>query len=280
MLSYLHAFHAGNFADVQKHSALVLALRMMQAKASPIAMFDTHGGSARYDLMGDRARKTAEAEQGIHKFWAARQTLTSDDWAPILARLNELNNLNDSLTVYPGSPEWFSYLQRKNDAFYAWELHPAEGQSLVNWAKGRTGIRVSQGDGLKGLLGQLPPKQPRLLALLDPSYEVKTEYQAVAETLSKAWKLCRHGVYLIWYPLLPEGNHERLKSAVAESGIRKVWCQEAALTSRPSRGMWGSGLMVINPPWGFEERLQAMMDDVAGNDVLGLTLTDQWLVPE
>ena len=119
MLSYLHAFHAGNFADVQKHAALVLALRMMQAKSSAIACFDTHAGSASYNLDDARARKTAEAEMGIQAVWQQRARLDSDDWIGLLQLLAE-GEVNSRLTGYPGSPALMRHYLREQDRLFAW----------------------------------------------------------------------------------------------------------------------------------------------------------------
>jgi 23S rRNA (adenine2030-N6)-methyltransferase len=279
MLSYLHAYHAGNFADVQKHAALVLALRMMQAKPSAIALFDTHAGSASYDLDHERARKTAEADRGIQKVWPLRRALTSEDWAGLLGPLSAYNR-GDRVTRYPGSPALMTQYLRKQDQLCSWELHPAEGRSLADWAESKVGVRVIQDDGLAGLVRQLPPAQPRLLTLIDPSYEVKQEYETVATTLIKAWKACRHGVFVVWYPILPGQPHQLLQDLVRESPMRKVSCHEIRLRQTPERGMEGSGLLVVNPPWGFAERLTRMMDEVSAPDVLGVTVSDQWLIPE
>lgn len=279
MLSYLHAFHAGNFADVQKHAALVLAMRMMQTKPSAIAFFDTHAGSASYNLDGERARKTAEADQGIRKVWQLRQTLTSDDWGGYFGAL-AADNSGHRVTTYPGSPALIRYYLRAQDRLCAWELHPAEGLSLADWAASEPGIRVIQDDGLAGLVRQLPSSQPRLLVLIDPSYEVKTDYDEVALTLASAWKTCRHGVFIIWYPLLPGAPHARLHDAVCDSPLRKVYCHEIHRQQPPDRGMAGSGLIVVNPPWGFDQRLNRMMNDVAGTDTLDISVSDQWLKPE
>lgn len=279
MLSYLHAYHAGNFADVQKHSALVLALRMMQVKPSGIAMFDTHAGSASYDLDHERARKTAEADRGIQKVWRSRQMLVSEDWAGLLGPLSA-DNRGDRVTRYPGSPALMRHYLRKQDQLCAWELHPAEGLSLAGWAGSRADIRVIQEDGLAGLVRQLPPAQPRLLTLIDPSYEVKQEYEQVAKTLIKSWKACRHGVFIVWYPILPGQPHHALKELVGKSPMRKVCCHEIRLSQPPERGMEGSGLLVVNPPWGFVERLNRMMEELSSPDVLDISVSDQWLIPE
>ncbi|WP_273208308.1 23S rRNA (adenine(2030)-N(6))-methyltransferase RlmJ [Marinobacter subterrani] len=279
MLSYLHAFHAGNFADVQKHGALALVRAMMNAKASAIACFDTHAGSALYDLRSERARKTGEADSGIQKLWAGRQQLRSPDWRPVLDVLAQFNAGNGSLTVYPGSPAWFRHFLRAEDSLTLFELHPSEGEQLADWASAGP-VRVLRQDGLAGLLRQLPPKQPRLMALIDPSYEIKSEYRAVAETLEKAWQKCRHGVYLVWYPVLTSGLQAQLKEAVRVSAIRKVLCSEVHLRKPPERGMTGSGMLVINPPWGFDSRFSDMMNEVAGPDILNLSHAMEWLVPE
>ncbi|WP_417543888.1 23S rRNA (adenine(2030)-N(6))-methyltransferase RlmJ [Marinobacter sp.] len=279
MLSYLHAFHAGNFADVQKHAALTLALSMMQSKSSAIAGFDTHAGSAIYDLKSERARKTAEADSGVQKLWASRNDLVSEDWQPVMKVLSRFNAGDDRLTVYPGSPAWFRQFLRPGDSLTAFELHPTESGQLAGWAA-EQGVRVMHEDGLKGLLRRLPPAQPRLMVLIDPSYEIKSEYSDVAGTLLKAWQKCRHGVYLVWYPVLTSGLHATLKQAVKDNGLRKVWCSEVYLKTPPERGMTGSGLLVVNPPWGFDDRFSAMIKDIAGESALGLSHEHSWLVPE
>lgn len=279
MLSYLHAFHAGNFADVQKHAALTLAISMMQVKTSGIACFDTHAGSALYDLDGERARKTGEADGGIQKLWQVGDALASEDWQPVRRVLAQLNGEADRLSVYPGSPAWFRQFLRAGDSLTAFELHPAESHQLAGWAPPRQ-VRVFREDGLQGLLKRLPPAQPRLLVLIDPSYEIKTEYADVAATLEAAWRKCRHGVYLVWYPILPGKPQHGLLNAIQNSSVRKVLRSEVHLNNPPERGMTGSGVLVVNPPWGFEGRFSAMLSMIAGSDALSITSEMDWLVPE
>lgn len=279
MLSYLHAFHAGNFADVHKHALLALTLRMLQAKPGAIACFDTHAGSAVYDLNGDRARKTGEADQGIRPLWRQRQELISEDWQPLLATLAQCNPGAGDLRYYPGSPQWFSSLCRPVDSLTAFELHPSESPQLVQWARGRQ-VRVRHRDGFRGLLQALPPRQPRLLALIDPAYEVKSDYSTVATTLEKAWQRCRHGVYLVWYPLLPQARERALQAALQAGPVRKVLRSECLLTPPPEQGMTGSGMLVVNPPWGLEQRLDAMLADSVVTAATGIRHQYDWLVPE
>ena len=278
MLSYLHAFHAGNFADVQKHAVQVLTLTMLQAKPSPIACFDTHAGSAIYDLNSERARKTSEADTGIQKLWQRRRELASGDWQAILETLDDMSGGGDRLDRYPGSPEWFRRYLRDQDTLTVFELHPAETQSLAAWAP--RSVKVCQEDGLKGLLRQLPPRQPRLLVLTDPSYEVKSEYQAVADTVIRAWQKCRHGVFLIWYPILPEQPHRKLLDTLSGSPVRKILKSELMLSNPPARGMVGSGMLMVNPPWGLDRRLDAMLGKLSATSSLDAQHRLDWLVPE
>lgn len=279
MLSYLHAFHAGNYADVQKHAALTLALTMMKAKASAIACFDTHAGSGLYDLESERARKTAEADGGIRPVWECRDALVSDDWQPLLAILSDLNGEGGSLRRYAGSPEWFLRSLRPQDSLTLYELHSSEGESLSSLVAGRN-ARVRREDGLRGLLKALPAKEPRLLVLVDPSYEIKQDYAAVASTLEKAWQKCRHGVFLVWYPILPDGHEQALLDGVRASSVRKVLRNEVRLAHPPARGMIGTGMLVVNPPWQFAERLESMLAEVCTPDRLNATMAQDWLVPE
>ncbi|WP_375177888.1 23S rRNA (adenine(2030)-N(6))-methyltransferase RlmJ [Marinobacter mobilis] len=277
MLSYLHAFHAGNFADVQKHGALTLVLEMMQAKPSGIACFDTHAGSVLYDLAGERARKTGESDTGIQRLWEQREAMQGSDWAPVFGLLETLNPGQEQLTRYPGSPAWFQQFLRSTDTLTAFELHPSEGQQLADWASHER-VQVFQEDGLRGLLKKLPPKQPRLLVLVDPSYEIKSDYAEVAGTLTKAWQKCRHGVFLIWYPILTSGLQHGLLEGITRSPVRKVLRSEIHLQQPPARGMTGSGMLVVNPPWGYDSRLTAMLASVS--EGLGIRRQMDWLVPE
>jgi 23S rRNA (adenine2030-N6)-methyltransferase len=279
MLSYLHEYHAGNFADVHKHAAQMLVLTMMQAKPSAIAGFDTHAGIARYDLDADRARKTAEADTGIRRIWQRRDQLSEPDWQPILRELKRHNGGSDALCYYPGSPAWFHSQQRPQDSLTAFELHSGESSRLQQWARARP-VSVLAEDGLKGLLDHLPPRAPRLLVLMDPSYELREDYRRVANTLVRAWQKCRHGVFLVWYPQLTTDLHGQLTERLASSGVRKIWHSEVRLNQPPQRGMTGSGMLVVNPPWGFGDRLGAMLSQVSTPESLDIRHHQDWLVPE
>lgn len=278
MLSYLHAFHAGNFADVHKHLGLFIALRLMQRKSTPIACFDTHGGSALYDLTGERSQKTGEADAGIQRVWAQHDALRHPLW-PDVWTLVGVEPGSASIRYYPGSPAWLEGLRREQDKVTAFELHSNESSRLQQWAQS-TAVKVIAGDGFKGLLGALPPKEPRLFTLIDPPFEVKDDYANTADTLIRAWKRCRHGVYLVWYPVLPEAQFDLMIERIQASAMTKVLHSQFLLDKPPGRGMSGSGLLLVNPPWEWGDILQAMLDEVAACGAIAAHHRLSWAVPE
>ena len=278
MLSYLHAFHAGNYADLQKHYALFATLQLMHNKATAITCIDTHAGSAVYDLTSEQALKTGEAAAGIQRLWHAARQQPLAPWEGFLAALAEVNR-GDALRYYPGSPAWFQLCQRPGDELLAFELHSNETSRLQAWAKGKP-VRVINTDGFRGLLKALPPRHPRLLVLIDPPYEIKDDYLTAAGTLVKAWQRCRHGVFLLWYPILPAGLHNDMLARIQSGPLRKVLRSEVWLRNPPSRGMLGTGLLVVNPPWTLEDQLTQAMKALDHAGVLSCQYQSDWLVTE
>ncbi|MFN2330375.1 MAG: 23S rRNA (adenine(2030)-N(6))-methyltransferase RlmJ [Halomonas sp.] len=273
MLSYQHAYHAGNFADVHKHLTLHAAIDHLLRKESSITYIDTHAGRGLYPLDATETTRLREYRDGVLPLWKSRQTLTDrvtnepllNDW---LAALASAQPDSSHLTYYPGSPWWMGHRLRKGDRQWLYELHPGEHELLAQQPFQEAVERI-HGDGLKGLLQRLPVKTPRLCVLIDPSYERKTEYLEVAQTLLSAMRKARHAMVLVWYPLLPAGRHRELLEVLRDGGLRKIWFGEFIRQSpgEGERGMYGSGMLVVNPPWGFDERLAAAMAPVI--DLLG-----------
>jgi len=264
MLSYQHAYHAGNFADVHKHLTLHAVIDHLLRKNSSITYIDTHAGRGLYPLDAAETSRLQEYRDGVIPLWKARQALAREpllgDW---LAALASAQSDPSRLTHYPGSPWWMGHRLRAQDQQWLFELHPGEHEHLSQQPFPAAAQRI-HGDGLKGLLQRLPVKTPRLCVLIDPSYERKAEYLEVGETLLAAMRKARHAVMLVWYPLLPAGRHRELLEAVRDGGLRKVWYGEFTrrAPSESERGMYGSGMLVVNPPWGFDERLAAAMAPV------------------
>ena len=263
MLSYQHAYHAGNFADVHKHLTLYAITDYLLRKKTAITYVDTHAGRGLYPLATKETQRLQEYREGIWPLWEKRHQLDNallGNWLSAIAGAQPDNN---ELSHYPGSPWWLSQPLRQHDRLRLFELHPGEHQHLNTQALPGQAERV-YGDGLAGLLKMLPVATPRLCVLIDPSFERKAEYQEVVDTAIQALEKARHGVVLIWYPLLPAGHHHVLLDGLKASGIRKIWRSELLLRppAEQTHGMYGSGMLVINPPWGLDERLAAAMAEI------------------
>jgi 23S rRNA (adenine2030-N6)-methyltransferase len=263
MLSYRHAFHAGNHADVLKHTVLVQLLAYLAQKDKPFWVIDTHAGAGCYALDSEHASKLAEYEDGVGRLWG-RQDLPPalSDYLALVYRLNGNSDGSGKLLRYPGSP-WLAWqCLRPEDRLRLFELHSSDVKPLQQTFReaGRQ-VGVVAGDGFAGLKALLPPPSRRGLVLIDPSYELHQDYQAVPEALKDALKRFAGGTYAIWYPQL-----SRLESRQLPDKLKKLpcssWLHVALTVRKPARdgfGMHGSGMFVINPPWTLHDTLKATM---------------------
>jgi len=280
MLSYRHGFHAGNFADVLKHTVLVHTLEYMTQKDKPLRIIDTHAGAGVYKLNGPQAQKNREFDNGIGHLWSSEQTPAA------IARLVELVrtvNSGEQLQLYPGSPLITQTLMRPIDRLFLHELHPADFQFLRDCMRDDKRIKVEHEDGFAGLQALLPPPERRALVLLDPSYEVKSDYQLLIKQLLQAHKRFATGTYAIWYPVVLRQRIDEMELALKKSGIKNIQLMEFGLQSdNPEYGMTASGMIVINPPWtlwgAMEEALPWLVENLSENDS-GFYRLEQ-LVPE
>lgn len=254
MLSYRHAFHAGNFADVLKHLILVHILEHLMKKDNPFCYVDTHAGPGLYDLHGEYALLNREFESGIARLWPRNDLPQS-----VASYVDVVRSFNHSgyLSRYPGSPSIAQTLLRPNDRLFLYELHSSEIMRLsAHFAKDRR-AKVFHADGLRDAVGLLPPSQRRALVLIDPSYEVKSDYQQVLETLIKMHKRFATGIYALWYPVIEGSRHRHLERAIEASGIKHIKLFELGVRAGSSgHGMTASGMIVINPPWTLENAMQ------------------------
>ncbi|MCP5268928.1 MAG: 23S rRNA (adenine(2030)-N(6))-methyltransferase RlmJ [Zoogloeaceae bacterium] len=259
MLSYRHAFHAGNHADVLKHLVLVQLVDYMAQKDKSFWVIDTHAGAGLYALDVGHATKLAEHEGGISRLWQR------DDLPPaVAAYVDQVRPLNPKgeLTAYPGSPWIVWQMLRSEDRLRLFELHGTDVKLLADnfHAAGRR-VMVTQGDGLAGLKALLPPPPRRALALIDPSYELAADYRNVVKTLEASLERFPTGTYAVWYPILakPEAKAlpEKLKALAAKSWLNVT----LSVRKQPPGvfGMPGSGMFIINPPWTLEKTLSETM---------------------
>ncbi|NMG54042.1 23S rRNA (adenine(2030)-N(6))-methyltransferase RlmJ [Aromatoleum aromaticum] len=267
MLSYRHAFHAGNHADVLKHFVLIELLRYFNRKGKPWWYVDTHAGAGCYALDSEQAGKNAEFASGIGRLWQ-RDDLP-DAMRPYLDALAQFNP-HGRLTFYPGSPALAMTQLREQDRMRLFELHPADVALLgQTFARDVQRVQVRKADGFSALRGLLPPPSRRVVVLIDPPYEVKEDYRRVVDTLADAIKRFPAGTYAVWYPLLARTEARQLPARLAGLGAEN-WLDVRLAVKKPPRdgfGMFGSGLYVVNPPWVLPQTLEAVMPWLA--DVLG-----------
>jgi 23S rRNA (adenine2030-N6)-methyltransferase len=271
MLSYRHSFHAGNFADVLKHIILIHSLDYLRKKDKPFCCIDTHAGPGKYELDSEYALKNREFDTGIGKLW--RRNGLPDCVARYVSLIKGFNG-PDKLTRYPGSPLIAKQLLRDKDRLCLFELHNTEIKSLSALADKDKRINVFHADGLKASIKLLPPFERRGLVLIDPSYELKSDYPQVVETLIAMHKRFATGTYALWYPVVDRKRNQELERAIQASGIRNMQLFELGIRAdSDEHGMTASGMIVINPPWTLTAEMTQVLPwlaDVLGNDGQGL----------
>ncbi len=270
MLAYRHAFHAGNHADVLKHAVLAQVLLHMNQKEKGWRYVDTHAGAGGYSLQGDYAKKRGEFELGIAKLWG-RSGLP----APLQTLLGIVTEFNagKGLIQYPGSPAIAQALMRPQDQLRLFEMHPTDHKILDSYLGDVPGVEVKLGDGYASLKSQLPPPTRRGVVLIDPPYEIKTDYVRTLAALREALERFADCVVIVWLPQLQlvEAAQlpQRLKAA-ADAGAKKGWLM-ARLTVAQARidearrgfGMLGSSVFVANPPHTLFDALQPTLPFLA-----------------
>lgn len=251
MLSYQHLYHAGNLADVQKHATLAWVLDYLARKDKPLTYIETHAGRGVYDLSADEAVKTGEAAAGI----ALAEALFPKDH-PYRQRLEETRAAFGP-QAYPGSPLIAALGLRETDSIHLAELHPQEHAHLKAVARD-WGAHVHQRDGFELALALTPPTPRRGLMLIDPSYEVKADYVAIPRHMANIHRKWNVGILILWYPILKGGLHGPMLKAL-EDGFRDGLRHEVRFPPvREGHRMEGSGLFIVNPPFGLAEELAAL----------------------
>lgn len=254
-MNYRHAFHAGSFADVAKHVALVLALRQLVAKDKPLAYLDLYAGRALYDLTSESSRRTGEAAYGVERLWPAPKGALGQALEPFLAALQAVNP-DGRLRSYPGSPALAQQLLRPDDRLILNELQADEYAALRSWSRGDPRITLHRRDALEALPALVPPKEKRGLVLLDPAYEKPGEAGEIAKALARAYRRWPTGVYLIWYPIKTRDSAEEMLDLWRAAVPRSALVAELTVfeEERPFR-LNGSGIFCLNPPWRYAQEL-------------------------
>lgn len=278
-MNYRHAFHAGNAADVLKHVVLTAILQHLRAKPAPFCVLDVHAGIGRYDLSGDEAHRTGEAEEGIVPVLAASLA------HPALATYRDLvgaMNPAGGLRWYPGSPRIARALLRPQDRLLLVELHPDDHRTLKAEFAGDGQVAVHRMDAYDALKAHLPPRERRGLVLIDPPFEAPDEFARMAAGLAVAHRRWPTGVFALWYPIKERPAVWRFHEALAATGIARIMTVEMTLHPEDTHlRLNGSGLAIVNPPWRLDGTLRDALPALHG--VLphsGGGVRVDWLVPE
>jgi 23S rRNA (adenine2030-N6)-methyltransferase len=262
-VKYRHAFHAGNFADVHKHVTLVALLQALVRKDKGFLFLDTHAGRGAYDLDGADARRGAEADAGIGRVLAAAAAADTlePEIATYLGVLRRLREARGRRRFYPGSPLIAAAMLRPQDRAVLVEAQPEEYVALRGELRDAVRMTVEHGDGYAGIAARLPPIERRALVLIDPPYEdPRADQLGAAVGAAEALRRLPNAVVATWYPIKLEGDAARWVAGQAAALGRPLLCSELWVRPRDSRaGLNGSGMLIANPPWQLEERMQSWL---------------------
>ena len=254
-MNYRHSFHAGNSADVVKHSLLIALVRALQHKEGALTLIDTHAGCGLYDLGGEQAQRTGEATQGVLRAFADQNPLLDDYRAAVQAV-----NTGPEPRLYPGSPRILAQLLRPQDFLILNEKHPEDAYALRGAMQG-TSAAVHQRDAYELWLAMVPPRTARGVVVIDPPYEQTDERARITATLAAAQRKWAHGVTVIWYPLKERAAHGRWRDQLRKLGIPKFLTVEHWLYDRDQPGIYnGAGLHIVNPPYVFTQALPPLLE--------------------
>ena len=275
MFSYRHAFHAGNHADVLKHTVLIAMLRHMALKDAAVVAIDTHAGAGLYRLDSDYAQTSGEASEGVLKLFENNNLSPAlQDYVDVIRSFNRASQSR----VYPGSPFIIQQLLRQQDRLKLFEIHPSDIKALsgnVEQLDAGRQVAVFREDGFEGVKKFLPPPSRRALVLCDPSYEIKSDYARVVEMVADSLKRFATGTYAVWYPVIPrpEAHDVPRKLKTLANKLGKPWLH-ATLTIKSSKttvnaqgdtdrpGLPASGMFVINPPYTLKEALKPALPEM------------------
>lgn len=262
MLSYQHAYHAGNFADVLKHVVLCNVIDYLTQKDKPLYFHDTHAGRGLYPFHLSEMKKIREHEQGISKLWPLLldKKECPAELIPYTTVLKKYQT-GSTLKQYPGSGLFAQALMRTDDQLVLTELHPGEFSSLQKNTEYLGNVRIHKADAWEVLRSSLPPAQKRGLILIDPSYELKNEHRQVIDGIAESLKRFATGVYLIWYPIIEnDPTYKKMIRGIEQLLPPSLLRIELSIANPGSKtGLLGSGMLVINAPWQLDKQMKTLL---------------------
>ncbi len=278
-MNYRHAYHAGNFADVVKHLALVAAIAHLKKKETPFAVIDTHGGRGLYDLEGEEASKTSEAQSGILRLAQLRNL------PPLVGDYLKLAGAFGAQR-YPGSPLIAAQMLRPQDRLTAIEKHDEEARTLTRVLAPYSRAHAVEADGYERLAALLPPAERRGLVLIDPPYEATDEFARAEQALGQAHRRFATGIYLLWFPIKSQSAADSFCGEILTAGMAKVLRIDIDIGAPPGddkERLHAAGLLIVNPPFGFDTEMQSALRIVTpllGNGGTRAKYRISWLAGE
>ncbi|HMD72817.1 MAG TPA: 23S rRNA (adenine(2030)-N(6))-methyltransferase RlmJ [Steroidobacteraceae bacterium] len=253
-MNYQHVYHAGNFADVAKHVGLLFCLDALKRKPAAFFALDTHAGRGYYDLQAPEAQKSGEAERGVQRL--IQLSIGEKDLAGYFAAIRARRGKR--LPNYPGSPALIGKALRSQDRALLVELMPAEARAAEREVESSGRVRTEIGDGFAALKAYLPPEERRGLVLIDPPYESLDELKTMLQAFEDAYRRWPTGIYLMWYPIRSATQRDNVHARFEHLAIPKILYADLAIhPDDAGLGLAGSGLMIVNPPYGADEYLSA-----------------------
>ncbi len=259
MLSYQHIYHAGSPADIYKHAVLLMLMNDLKSQGGTVSYLETHAGRGLYDVLSEESDKTGEARAGILRLQAKKKKRPK--WAaPLLNVIADIQK-NHEAKIYPGSPMVAGSVLGRRDKLDLMELHPQEEKALRKTFAGHENVSVMKQDGYLGV-GEMLKKNlsvfDEIMIMIDPSFEIKSEYEELAGKVVKMSVAAPQALIAIWYPMLPAKSHELMKSHL-EDVFPDLWCGESLFEEEGVvRGMYGSGMILINCPLDLIKRLDKL----------------------
>lgn len=257
MMSYLHRYHAGCFADVHKHLSLLAILEKLKQKEAAFAVCDLFAGEGVYDLQHEASQKNQEYQNGVARVW--HQSFSHPLIEDYLSKIRAVN-ATESWQYYPGSASFIAQTLRAQDRAILIEKHPQAFSTLKQVFKKNRQVHCHQRDAFEAFKALVPFKEKRGLMFIDPSYEIKTEYARIAQCIIQYFKHFSNGVYLIWYPVLKEQHHLLLTQPLLSHFKNNLWQNEWSFQSQPLQGMHKSGLLAINLPYQCDTQVLRALD--------------------
>src|SRR5260370_9869695 len=186
---------------------------------------------------------------------------------PYLDFVRALNPGRDP-KAYPGSPLIARALLRPQDRLTACEVEPKARKRLIDALRRDTQARVVDLDGWAALPAFVPPKGRGCMILIDPAYEIKDEFECVAEGFEQAFAKWPTGIYLLWYPVKSRRASDQLAqhvAGVAGAGATPGKCLRLEFSVAPQAAetaLTSAGVLIVNPPWTLAAELRAILPEL------------------